>query len=226
MNSIQRRFAIIRVLVLVTMASFELAACAHLTFETEQQWQQPWYVRWFAKSDGIHYYRPKPYLLVTESITEKTAASGTGGGAAGQASAAGQTTESCVAEIKYLPDYTQESVIIPHYWLGSVALKPTLTDGWNLTNFDSTVDTKIPETITAIANLAKAVQPSGLAIYGGRQAPPPGGLRPGLYAIVPSDSGGLALDTASPVFQATGTVCERLMAVAKPAPSPAAPPTK
>jgi hypothetical protein len=40
-----------------------------------------------------------------------------------------------------------------------------------------------------------------------------------MYAIVKSDSGGLALDTASPVFQATGAVCERLIAVAKPAPA-------
>jgi hypothetical protein len=187
--------------------------CAHLTFETETVRQEPWYDRWFVeKSDGIHYYRPKPYLLVTESITEKPA---TGGASAGK-------TESCVADVKYLPDYTQEYVIIPHYWLGSVALKPTLADGWNLTNFDSTVDTKIPETITAVANLAKAAAPGGIGALGTEvqiQGPPQGNVSPGLYAIVPSGNG-LALDTDWPVFVAKGTICSSLTTVAKPQPQP------
>ena len=63
-------------------------------------------------SDGIHYYRPKPYVLVTE--TQAAADAG---------------PLACV-EIKYLPDYSQEYVIVPHYWIGSVALsQPLLTDG-------------------------------------------------------------------------------------------------
>ena len=209
-----RRFTSVCVLVLCVI--FGCNGCAHLTFETEAVRQESWFDRWFVeKDDGIHYYRPKPYLLVTESITEKPAAGG----------AAGGKTESCVADVKYLPDYTQEYVIIPHYWLGSVALKPTLTDGWNLTNFDSTVDTKIPETITAFANLAKAAAPGGVGALGTEvqiQNPTLGNVSPGLYAIVPSGNG-LALDTDSPVFVAKGTICSSLTA---PAPKPQQQPQK
>jgi hypothetical protein len=193
------------IFILVAIASVGTWGCAHLTFETVQQWREPWYKRWISGDDGIHYYRPKPYLLVTESLTEKPRAAG----------GKPEKTESCVAEIKYLPDYTQEYVIVPHYWLGSVALKPTLADGWNLTNFDSTVDTKVPETITAFANLAKAAAPGGVTSLGAglkvTPAPPSGNVSPGLYAIVPSGNG-LALDTEHPVFVAKGTICSTLTA--------------
>jgi len=119
-------------------------------------------------------------------------------------------------------------------------LKPTLTDGWNLTAFDSSVDTKIPETITAVANLAQAATKAATAGMTGRMAVSreekekkieeylkQRTLSPGLYAIVGrKDGGGLALDTEEPVFQAKGTICKKLTAVAKPAPSPTPSPAK
>jgi hypothetical protein len=49
----------------------------------------------------------------------------------------------------------------------------TLNDGWNLTEIGATVDSQVPETITAFGALA-----TGLA------ALVPGGLQPGLYEIV------------------------------------------
>src|SRR5579872_4257899 len=197
--------------VVLIMLSLQSFACAHITFESVDTWNKPWYERWFAQSDGIRYYRPKPYLLVTETVTEKT------GGAPG----GGTASESCVAEVKYLPDYSREYVMIPHYWLGSVAMKPTLADGWNLTNFDSTVDTKIPETINALAALSKSVAPNGIAPLTAletlkgeslieEQKNP--SLSPGLYEIVQSHGDGLALDTNSPVFYAPGKICKTLTA--------------
>jgi hypothetical protein len=179
------------------------AGCAHITFESKEMWDQPFYVRWFSKSDGIHYYRPKPYLLLTENVTEKS-----------DASKVNTTTKTCVVDIKYLPDYSKEYVMIPHYWLGSVALKPTLTDGWNLTNFDSTVDTKIPDLINSLAGLAKtSASIAGAPVGGGR--PALNALHPGLYPIVASDASDtkdLYVDTSNALFSSTGEVCTTLVA--------------
>lgn len=136
-------------------------------------------------------------------------------------------TTSCVAEIKYLPDYTQEYIMIPHYWLGSVAMKPTLADGWNLTNFDSTVDTKIPETINALASMAKSIAPSGV-VSAAKPAPQAelitgyNQLHPGLYEVVPS---GYGVGVGPAVFTAPAEVCDTLGAApvqpkATPTPAP------
>jgi hypothetical protein len=197
------------------MASVEISACAHITFESVDTWNKPWYQRWFVRDDGIHYYRPKPYILLTETKTEKP------GAAAG---APPTTTRSCVVDIKYLPDYTQEYVMIPHYLLGSVAMKPALTDGWNLTNFDSTVDAKIPDTINAFASLAKSISPLGmLSAASTVRAVAAAGvpLHPGLYEIVPSGDG---LAVGSPVFTAPAEACDTLTA-SSPQSKPSASPT-
>lgn len=90
---------------------------------------------------GIRYYAPAPYLAIDV-------------GAQGY----------CQTTIKWLPDYDREFEIEPHYWLGTVSLKPTLSDGWNLTALDSAVDTKIPEMVTALTGVmssaAKIAAPS------------------------------------------------------------------
>jgi hypothetical protein len=178
--------------------AFAVSGCAHLTFQTQEQWERPWYRRWFAKRDGIRYYRPKPYLLVTQGAAE-------------------QPKGLCAVEIRYLPDYSQQYVIVPHYWIGSVALKPTLTDGWNLTGLDSAVDTKIPETLGAIAGLGKLFLPSGVARMedGGR---PEEGIGPGLYPIEHhSETHALYVDVGAPVFRVDKT-CAGLTAPPPPKP--------
>jgi hypothetical protein len=205
MKPVRWRFKALRTSLLFLLTSVEVAACAHITFESVDTWNKPWYQRWFTKDDGIHYYRPKPYLLITETKTEKPGST---------AAAPTTTTKSCVAEIKYLPDYTQEYVMVPHYWLGSVAMKPALTDGWNLTNFDSTVDTKIPETINAFASLAKSIAPSGImsSASTNKKALAVAGtpLHPGLYQIVPS---GYGVGVGPEVFTAPAEVCDTLTAL-------------
>lgn len=62
----------------------------------------------------------------------------------------------CTTETLLLPDGTNTRTIIPHYRIGTVEFNPTLADGWNLTGFTSNVDTKVPETIDALANFANA----------------------------------------------------------------------
>ncbi len=71
---------------LLICAAATAAGCAHLTFQSAAVHNEPWYQRWFAESDGIHYYRPKPYILITETQATKDASA------------------SCVVDIKYLPD--------------------------------------------------------------------------------------------------------------------------
>ena len=83
---------------------------------------------------GIRYYAPEPYVEIDV-------------GAQGY----------CQTTVKWLPDYNREYEIEPHYWLGTVSLKPTLSDGWNLTALDSSVDTKVPEMVTAMTGVLSAV---------------------------------------------------------------------
>jgi len=73
--------------------------------------------------------------------------------------------------------------VVPEWWgIGSVTMHPTLQDGWNLTSLDSSVDTKFPETLTAVAGLVTAAIGKGaggkLLITAGSQ-----NLGPGLYRI-------------------------------------------
>lgn len=111
-----------------------------------------------ADAEGIRFYRPWPYLMV--AVNDKGL---------------------CVPSIIYLPDMSQEYTMIPHSGLGSATLKPTLKDGWNLTAYDSSVDSKIPETIGAISGLVAKLPIPPLA----RALPPPKktNLSPGLYRL-------------------------------------------
>lgn len=197
-----------RALLICAAAAAAAAGCAHLTFQSAAVHNEPWYQRWFAKSDGIHYYRPKPYVLITETQAIKDAGA------------------SCVVDIKYLPDYSQEYVIVPHYWIGSVALKPTLADGWNLTNLDSTVDTKVPETLNAFAALMTAVPKGAVAaaVPSEKIEEAAGNVRPGMYPMEP-DGDRLTIDVDHPVFQAKGSVCLTLTATPAPPKAPTTPTT-
>lgn len=203
-SRIRSLLACARALLICAIAA--ATGCAHLTFQSAAVHNEPWYQRWFAESDGIHYYRPKPYVLITETQATK------------------DTGASCGVDIKYLPDYSQEYVIVPHYWIGSVALKPTLADGWNLTNLDSTVDTKVPETLNAFAALMTAVPKGAVAAAAPSKTvneEAAGNVRPGMYPMEP-DGDRLTIDIDHPVFQAKGSVCTMLTAT--PA-SPKAPTT-
>lgn len=113
---------------------------------------------------GVRYYAPEPYVQIDV-------------GAQGY----------CQTTVKWLPDYSREYEIEPHYWLGTVSLKPTLSDGWNLTALDSSVDTKIPEMVTAMTGVLTAATKAG----GLPAAPPTTGAAsekvissPGLYRLV------------------------------------------
>ena len=80
---------------------------------------------------GLEYYKPKLYLLVAK------------------------TKDGTKAEILTLPDLTQPRYALLHPGYGSSTLTLKLNNGV-LTDVGQTVDTKIPETITALSSLATA----------------------------------------------------------------------
>ena len=117
---------------------------------------------------GLRFYRPYPYLWIT--LNDKGA---------------------CIPQTVYLPNMKEEYVIVPKPGLGTVAFKPTLQDGWNLTNFDGNIDTKTNENIKAIGDFIGSVAP--IAGLGKPFAPgaqeSTNKLSPGLYAIKFGDDG-------------------------------------
>jgi hypothetical protein len=82
---------------------------------------------------GLEYYKLKLYLLVTN------------------------TEDGPKSEILTLPDLTQPRYALLHPGYGSSSLSVKLTNGV-ITEVGQTVDTKIPETITALANMATAAR--------------------------------------------------------------------
>src|SRR5207247_7903357 len=81
---------------------------------------------------GLEYYKLKLYLLVTS------------------------TKDGTKGEILTLPDLTQPRYALLHPGYGSSSLSIKLSNGV-ITEVGQTVDTKIPETITALGSLATAV---------------------------------------------------------------------
>jgi hypothetical protein len=119
-----------------------LPGCVHLEVRPLEKGDED------KKTHGVRFYRPAPYLWL--------AADGKGG---------------CIPSVVYLPDPQQEFImrIAPFdgaIGIGTVSMKPTLQDGWNLTGLESSVDTKVPETLTAIAGLAKTAMGFEVAVAG------------------------------------------------------------
>lgn len=111
---------------------------------------------------GLRFYRPWPYLLVTIDRNEVSQ-----------------------AEILYLPDLSEEYVVEPKVRLGSVDLKVTLEQGWQLTSLGASADPRVAETIDALASLLGAASSAAVAP---RQPPTAFPLPPGLYRLTYSGS--------------------------------------
>ena len=125
---------------------------------------------------GIRYWRPAPYLSVT-----------------------GDTNGTCVARLVYLPNMKEEYAITPIGGFGSINFKPTLTDGWNLTALDATVDSK-----TSVSDFLGAITKiQGLAIARSRTTP--GMMTPGIYKLIFDNDGNVTF-SSSGAF-AGGTAC-------------------
>jgi len=117
-------------------------------------------------TDGLRFYRPEPYLLVTKDKDDKL-----------------QTA------VIYLPNKTQEYALRTIMGIGAIEMNATLTDGWNLTVIGAKIDSKVPETITAISG----------ALSAARGAAATATLEPGLYRIAFDENSAFANRLVGPL---------------------------
>jgi hypothetical protein len=113
--------------------------------------------------DGVRFYRPQPYLLVTD------------------AKGAIETS------IVYLPKTNEEYALRVRAGVNGVDAKASFDQGWNLTSLGDTRTNGLAETLTAVGGLGRAA-----AGFQGALATPEAELAPGLYAIEFDPATGLA----------------------------------
>ena len=119
---------------------------------------------------GIRYYRPWPYLLVSQDANDP---------------------ESLDIKTVYLPNIKENYAINTQSGLGKLDTSITLEDGWKLTQYSDKTDTKIPETIQAIGSVStdtiKAILEVMTMRNGSEKEAIP--LIPGLYRFEFNDEG-------------------------------------
>jgi len=120
--------------------------------------------------NGIRFYRPHPYLWITKD--KEGDLKGT---------------------LHWLPNKNEEYVIKVKSGIGSVDAKFTLENGWNLTEFGETRDSKTSEMIEALSGSLKDVS-EVLKMVNKEE------LLPGLYMFIFDDRTGLINDI-KPVIQ-------------------------
>lgn len=117
---------------------------------------------------GVRFWRPAPYLLVTETDGKPT------------------------ASIVWLPNPDEQYAVRSHEGLGSLEYTATVENGWNLTSLTEKRDPKVPETIDSLTKLLTAVNPA--SAQGARE--PIGDIKhfqPGLYRLKWDDTTGWTL---------------------------------
>jgi hypothetical protein len=114
---------------------------------------------------GARYYEAEPYLLITKDVPKD------------DASKAGVATHTI--QLVWLPNYNRGYAVKTTPGLGTAHGSVKLANGWQLTEFGAIVDTKIPETIAAMADLVKAAGVSALT----KGAPKTVPLEAGLYRL-------------------------------------------
>lgn len=152
-------------LCIIAIISFMLTGCAGVTV-----------TKITPKNDksakGIRYYRPWPYLLVSQDANDATALSLT---------------------TVYLPNVKENYAINTKSGLGKLDSTITLEDGWKLTQYSDKTDTQIPETIQAIGSVSadtiKAILEVITRTNGVERKEIP--LTPGLYRFEFNDEGAI-----------------------------------
>jgi hypothetical protein len=121
--------------------------------------------------EGIRFYRPHPYLLITKA----------------------KQAENLECKIVYLPNTNEEYVVRVKPGFGSAEAKVTLEDGWNLTQFGETRESKSAEMAAALTSSLSGLK-EFLKITQGEE------LYPGFYAFVFDEKTGL-ISGIKPVIQ-------------------------
>jgi len=93
-------------------------------------------------SDGVHFYEPRPYLLVSNA--QKTGDKG-------------NVENQFTSQILWLPDHNRRYVVKIKPGWGTVDGSVKLQNGWMLDTLGSKTDSEGPETITAVTGLVRAV---------------------------------------------------------------------
>jgi len=92
-------------------------------------------------SDGVHFYEPRPYLLVSNQQKQDDK---------------GNVQNQVTSQILWLPDPSRRYVVKIKPGWGTVDGSVKLQDGWMLDTLGSKTDSKGPETITAVTGLVRA----------------------------------------------------------------------
>lgn len=95
---------------------------------------------------GIRYYRPKPYLLISniaEGVPNEN-------GKPGRAVLDDRYVD---VQLQYLPDFEEEYAIDVRTGFGVADVAITLEDGWNLTSINQKLDSQTDENLKAAADL-------------------------------------------------------------------------
>lgn len=124
-------------------------------------------------SAGVHFYEPRPYLLVTKTEAKD---------------ASGNLTNGFMNQIIWLPDHSRRYKVEVKSGWGSVNGSVKLQNGWMLDTLGAQTDSKIPETIAAVGGLLAAV-PKVVPEVQGVPPPPRPALTEGLYLIKIDGSG-------------------------------------
>lgn len=120
----------------------------------------------------------------------------------------GGLSEGYMIKLVYLPDMSRPMSMSVRAGLGTASLKPTLQNGWMLTGFDATADSKTAEILASVAQVITAYKTPGKSAAGGAAGGGPSRpvLRPGLYEFVYDAVGRLSALCPVSFFDETGVV--------------------
>jgi hypothetical protein len=180
---------------------------------------------------GPHHHQgasamPQPGAAPSTSSPAKSGQEGTGSNQATTPSSASDTafmasTSRYVVKLIYLPDLQHPMAVTESPGLvGTVTMGASLQDGWMLTSLQGSGDSKVSETISAMASLVSAVYGGGAGKAAAAAAPKPGGapsetttspisqemLAPGLYSFEYNTDGTLIGLCAVTLFHADGNL--------------------
>lgn len=120
-------------------------------------------------TEGIRYYRPKPYLLITPYEEAVTTFDDKGNPVK---KVTGLSHQYVSLKLEYLPDFSEEYAIKIRSGLGINNTTITLQDGWNLTSINEQLDSQTDENIQAVAKLLESAGSLAKGVHGESTAPP------------------------------------------------------
>jgi|GEM_PF-6078675 len=141
-----------------------------------------------ASTEGIPYFLPRPYLLVTKNFARldppalepdgeedgerKNGKNGQKESRVRSSQGPSARSDGAVADrfgyqVVYLPDPCQKYALVYERGIGTLESKIQLEDGWRFTGSELATDTRTPETIEAVAKVLEAGGKFAAASRGG-----------------------------------------------------------